>query len=109
MTYQPEEWCIVKITGTAPHYRVFGGWRGGYLTGDSWRLNSGIVSVEETDTDWVFIGHTGSMYICHKNLYGIRSPYNTSVLNDYVSKSGGYMHVIDEMPDIKNFKWNCDD
>lgn len=34
MTYSPEEWQIIKINGTDPHYRVFGSWRGGYTTGD---------------------------------------------------------------------------
>ena len=47
MMYTPDGWMIVKITGTNPHYRVFGSWRGGYLSGDSWRMNSGIISVKE--------------------------------------------------------------
>ena len=42
--YKPENWVIVKINDV---YKVFGGWRGGFATGDSWKLNSGIEAIEE--------------------------------------------------------------
>ena len=45
---------------------MLGGWSGGYLDGDSWRLNSGIVDVEETADSFIFIGGSGSRYICDK-------------------------------------------
>jgi hypothetical protein len=71
----PDSWVIIKITGTynEPLYKVLAGWSGSYLHGTSWQLNSGIVKVEDDDLEhFIFTGHSGSMYKCHKNSYGIR-------------------------------------
>jgi hypothetical protein len=98
--YVPEEWVLVKIGGTDPHYRVFGSWRGGYLDGDSWRMNSGIVDCQEYEDEegyYSFIGHSGSTYLCHKESYGIGSPYNMSVLQNYCERSGGHMEIVMEL------------
>lgn len=104
--YYPEEWVIVKITGTDPHYRIFGSWRGGFATSDSWRLNSGVVSCTQEEDCYVFHGHSGSTYTCHSNGYGIRSPWNGSVLSDYCSKSQGTMEVVEEIPsNLLEFDW----
>lgn len=46
--YTPDNWVVVFLNGDDPHYRVLVGWSGGYLTGDSWRMNSGITRVEKT-------------------------------------------------------------
>jgi hypothetical protein len=106
MMYTPDGWMIVKITGTNPHYRVFGSWRGGYLSGDSWRMNSGIISVKEDGENYyVFEGHSGSKYYCHKEGYGRIGPYNSGVLGEYVNKSGGHMEGLKDMPDIMNMDW----
>ena len=76
--YTPDNWVVIKFTqqvksGNTGYgrtekvfYKVLGGWSGGYLSGDSWRLNSGIVDVEETTDSFIFIGHSGSRYICDK-------------------------------------------
>jgi hypothetical protein len=104
-TYSPDSWCIVKITGTHPHYRVFGSWSGGYLDGDSWRLNSGITSVTEDDEFYYFYGSTGSVYRCYKEGYGIRSMHNRGVLEDYCEKSHNTMEAIYEKPEIMNMEW----
>jgi hypothetical protein len=104
--YTPDTWTIVKITGATPHYRVFGSWRGGYLDGDSWRMNSGIVSVSEDEHGYfIFKGETGSEYRCHKESYGIRSTHNSAVLESYVQKSSGFMENIEELPDVMNMDW----
>jgi len=70
MNYQPERWLIIKINGDDPHYRVLGSWYGGYLDGDSWRMNSGIVRCEEEGELVHFYGASGSKYSCNKNSYG---------------------------------------
>ena len=103
MDYRPEEWQIIRVEGTNPHYRVFGSWRGGFLDGDSWRLNSGIVRVEEDETQYHFYGNTGSVYSCHKETYGIRSPYNRGVM-DKIAETNAF--VMEEMPDIMNIEWD---
>jgi hypothetical protein len=55
--YNPDKWMVVKITGndSPPVYKVFACWAGGYLDGDSWKLNSGITTVKE-NTDYYFFG-----------------------------------------------------
>jgi hypothetical protein len=104
--YTPDQWQIVKITGTDPHYRVFGSWSGGYLDGDSWRLNSGITSVSEDDEWFYFYGYTGSVYQCRKESYGVRSAYNAAIIKDYCDKSGGKMEILEDMPeDIMEMDW----
>ena len=70
--YIPDKWVIIKIKGEDPHYRVLAGWSGGYTTGDSWRMNSGITKVEFRHDQYIFYGSSGSQYICHKDAYGLR-------------------------------------
>ena len=76
--YEPEEWVLVQVDEDL--VKVFGSWRGGYINGDSWRMNSGIEKVEEDEDHWLFIGHSGSVYKCHKGHYRITSPHNNGVL-----------------------------
>ena len=66
--YTPDSWVIIKITGIEDKdfYKVLGGWSGGYLDGDSWRMNSGIEKVEDDGDYWNFVGSSGSVYRCHK-------------------------------------------
>ena len=70
--YTPDNWVILKIKGDDPHYRVLAGWSGGYTTGDSWRMNSGITKVEETENSYLFYGSSGSCYKCRKSSYTLR-------------------------------------
>ncbi len=68
--YTPDRWVVVKIGGPDPHYRVLGGWSGGYLDGDSWRMNSGIIKVDFDGDYWFFYGSSGSVYKCYVDSYG---------------------------------------
>lgn len=70
--YLPDNWVIIKIKGDDPHYRVLSGWSGGYTTGDSWRMNSGVTNVEEDDDAFRFRGSSGSWTVCRKGSYGLR-------------------------------------
>lgn len=67
--YTPDSWVIIKITqeNQPPLYKVLAGWSGGYLHGDSWRMNSGIESWAEEEEDMEFYGYSGSTYRCHKS------------------------------------------
>jgi hypothetical protein len=68
--YTPERWMVVKIEHPKETlYKVLAGW-GGYLDGDSWRLNSGIIRVEDDGQNYIFHGHSGSRYVCHKECEG---------------------------------------
>ena len=66
--HTPDNWVIIKMTpeGHDTFYKVLAGWHGGYLDGDSWRMNSGIDKVEQNKNYYLFIGASGSVYKCHK-------------------------------------------
>ena len=70
--YHPDNWVVIKFKGEDPHYRVLAGWSGGYTTGNSWRMNSGITSFREGDEHFIFYGSTGSCYSCGKESYMLR-------------------------------------
>lgn len=86
----PDKWVIVKLSlknSDEPIYKVFATFYGGYLDGDSWRMNSGIAKVEEDEHSFKFFGHSGSCYVCSKqpNAYGTGS-YTQGVLNNMFIK-----------------------
>jgi len=66
--YNPDSWVLIKVSGVEenPFYKVLAGWSGGYLDGDSWRMNSGIDKIEDDGDYWNFVGASGSVYRCHK-------------------------------------------
>ena len=103
--YTPDVWIIVEIHSPkhGTQYRVLAGWYGGYLYGDSWRLNSGIVEVKEFDNRYEFIGDSGSVYLCYKSAQRT-SGMTQSVLNTYSAqleslKDGSYIKEV-EVKDI---------
>tara|TARA_B110000503_G_scaffold17823_1_gene26030 strand:+ start:85 stop:417 length:333 start_codon:yes stop_codon:yes gene_type:complete len=108
-TYTPDGWIILKIGGPEPFYKVFGSWRGGFTSGDSWRMNSGIVSVEETGENYIFRGHSGSEYHCGKKGYGRLGLHNSAIIMSYAKRSSGMLEVIQEMPDIMSMNWSIND
>lgn len=66
--YTPDNWVIVKITRPeGVIHKVLAGWSGGYLDGDYWRMNSGIVRAETKGDYTLFYGQSGSVYECHKD------------------------------------------
>jgi len=82
--YYPDSWVVVKME--AGLYKVLGGWSGGYTTGGSWRLNSGITRVEDAGKHWRFYGESGSCYVVHKKGYAMR-----------MSMSGLYNQIKDRV------------
>lgn len=72
--YIPDKWVVVEITSPNDDekiQRVLAGWSGGYLHGDSWKLSSGIIGIEEFDDRYEFKNHSGSIYICYKSSHGM--------------------------------------
>jgi hypothetical protein len=81
----PDRWVVLEINnGKETLNKVFAGWYGGYLDGDSWKLNSGNVKEEEFDDRWEFTGYSGSTYVCYKEKYGL-SGYMSSILTGWES------------------------
>lgn len=93
----PTKWVVVKIENDGDtFYKVFASWLGNYLNGDSWRLNSGIVSVEEDEENYYFIGYSGSCYKCNKKAYGTASAYSQSILEDFIKRSNGILTLMED-------------
>lgn len=84
--YYPEAWRLIKITHEGEtYYKVFAGWIGGYVTGSSWKLNSGCTKLEVDKYKYTFHGYSGSVYVCDKNK-GRLDFYLNGVLLDFLDK-----------------------
>ena len=108
--YCPDKWIVVKIEGGKfpLTYKVFACWYGGYLNGDSWKLNSGITKVTKEDKYYLFEGYSGSVYKCHKDCYGLNM-YGHGVLYNIINKSkeaGVNVEILPEenFEDLTKFK-----
>jgi V8-like Glu-specific endopeptidase len=102
--HTPDNWVVIFLNGDDPHYRVLAGWSGGYTTGDSWRLNSGIVRVEEDKLFYYFYGSSGSCYKCHKKAYCLRM--NTAgIWNQLQEKFSDKVEMMPEDTDWLNHDW----
>ena len=101
----PDRWCVINIIkdGDKPVNKVFACWYGGYLGGDYWRLNSGIVNVTEDDTHYFFHGESGSIYQCHKETYGTTA-YGQSILDGFIKNTEKHGYKLTILDDSFNFK-----
>ena len=107
--YFPDNWVILKIKpgkGAYPFYKVLAGWSGGYLSGDSWRMNSGITKVTEEGDNLKFWGASGSCYVCHKDTYRLTMA-NSGVYNNLKEKEefGGQITLMPEDTDWMEIKF----
>jgi hypothetical protein len=100
--YKPDNWVILRLKGNDPHYRVLAGWSGGYATGDSWRMNSGIVRHEFDGDYWYFYGSSGSCYMCYLDSYGLRM--NNAYVWDQLKKRHG-----DKVELLEDQEWSKKD
>lgn len=72
--YRPDKWCLIEVTqedGSTFH-KILGSWHGGYLDGDSWRVNSGVkkVSLNLETHQYEVEGFSSSKYYCGFDSYG---------------------------------------
>ena len=104
MMYNPDNWVVVYFKTENPHYRVVAGWGGGYTTGNSWKMSSGIVGVTINEDKFTFTGYSGSTYLCHKDSYCFRLN-NAHVWDMLVKKHGDNVEIVDEFVDWKNMDW----
>lgn len=104
--YTPDKWLVVKITGYADHpqpiYKVFACWYGGFASGDSWKLNSGITKATLEGMVYSFEGSSGSVYDCHKDCYGSNF-YGMGVLQNMIDKAGENGLTIEIMPETTDW------
>lgn len=70
--YTPDRWIVVNFVNNGERFnKVLAEWKGGYLDGDHWQMNSGITEAIEEQNHWLFYGASGSIYRCHKDRYGV--------------------------------------
>jgi hypothetical protein len=85
-TYIPDTWVFLKISSDTGEYpttnKVLGGWYGGYTSGDSWKMNSGITRVQDMGDYYEVHGHSGSIYNCYKQCEKL-SGYTAQVLESF--------------------------
>lgn len=105
--YNPDSWVVIKITHEdQTFYKVLGGWGGGYLDGDSWRLNSGIEKCEYdvANDKWCFYGSSGSVYAVNPESYGLR----LSTAHVWETMKSHYPDQVELLEDCdwSQMKWN---
>jgi hypothetical protein len=110
--YVPDKWVIIKIEGkNVPlTYKVFACWFGGYLGSNSWKLNSGITKVTKDGEFYLYKGHSGSVYRCHKEAYGTHM-YGSGILNDIINKSeeiGVKIEILSENTNWLDLSYNVE-
>jgi hypothetical protein len=99
----PDKWIVLKIGKENPIYKVFASWYGGYLGSDSWKMNSGIKSVNIHEDDYVdFIGYSGSVYRCVIGCYGTNR-YSQGVLTNVIE--GAKKQFVDVEVMSENTDW----
>lgn len=109
MEYFPDKWLVIKIETPQQEkgiYKIFASWAGSYTTGDSWKVNSGIKDCVLIHDTYSFYGHSGSVYKCHKDNYGIIGNYNISILKttqDSLRKAGTILEVLLDRNDWSSF------
>jgi len=110
ITETPDKWVVLELNNGGylsskpePLYKIFGSWAGGYLKESSWKMNSGIVSVEEDDEYYYFIGYSGSCYKCHKKCYGVMTSYSQGILGNLIDKASEINSSISVLLDDTNF------
>jgi hypothetical protein len=87
--YTPDTWVMLKfVVRGETIYKILAGWYGGYATGDSWKLNSGCVKIEQDENHYLFYGSSGSVYRCHKKSYGM-SGYTSQVYRSFCQDVDG--------------------
>lgn len=99
--YTPDCWVVVKSPKDG-HLRVLGGWSGGYLGSDHWRLNSGIISATELEDNLIaFEGSSGSCYVCNKGSYRVSLAIGPTLNQLYEL---GWT-LMDETTDWENYEY----
>ena len=97
ITNIPDTWKVLKFTrSNKTTYKVFAGWYGGYMGGDAWQLNSGIVSVKQYNDRYEFAGKSGSLYVCYMPCEKMSS-YQLNVLTRWRKETEDTGILIEEV------------
>ena len=109
--YWADNWVVLKIHSPKVNpndkfvYKVLAGWAGGFDTGNSWRINSGITKVEKDGDYYYFYGTSGSVYKCNERTYALKMN-NGGIYNRLVDEFGGEaVQMLPEETDWLNFSF----
>ena len=95
-TYHPDRWVVLEFDYNGEIIKkVFAGRYGGFVDGDSWKLNSGITKVIDDVKTFTFEGYSGSSYICNKDSYGM-SGYMSGIYSSWekhIAESDGIVKM----------------
>jgi len=110
--YYPDCWVVIRIVSVEDSnqifYRLLSGWIGGYAQADAWRLNSGIIKMEDVDSHWVVHGQSGSVYRCYKNSYRL-STLTFAKYTEWQKKLGEEtLQMMPENTDWLNVNWGIE-
>lgn len=106
----PDGWIVIKmepIVGV-PYYKLFASWNGAYLSGDQWKMNSGISKVVEDEDHYYIFGFSGSCYKCNRHTYGKLTAYTHGILTNIISNSYKLNVKTDDVSfdDFKKLQFN---
>lgn len=107
ITEVPERWVVVSIPDG--HFKVIGTWAESYLSGDRWRINSGVVDVHHDDDYYYFVGHSGSCYRCHKKAYGFASSYGENIVEMIIMLGEGKIKLLEDRDNWNELKQDNDE
>ena len=86
--YTPDGWVLLKIhTEEGFMFKVFASWGGSFVSGDSWKINSGIENTIITDEALLFEGYSGSTYKCYRTAENRITSYNWGVLEGFIKQA----------------------
>jgi len=106
----PDNWVVIKLEKNDKSpliktiYKVFASWTEGYLDNDSWRINSGIESVDEDSETIYFKGYSGSCYACRKSKYGMGGKHSSDVLNRIITEASESKATLTILPEDTNWR-----
>lgn len=102
----PNRWLLVEVEPPKgkTFYKVFATWSGSYLSGESWRLNSGIEKVIIHPEYYDVIGASGSVYSLNEECYGVAGATNYGILQSLKDRAGKAFRILSEDEAIKVLK-----
>jgi hypothetical protein len=102
--YNPDKWVMLKFESKdQTTYKILASWAGSYLSGQSWKLNSGCTRIEEDGQCYLFHGSSGSVYRCHKAMYGMTGYTHGIYANFHEELTGVEGVSMEMMPEDTNF------
>ena len=114
--YVPDRWVLVEFQSEkiGKVKKIFGGWYGGYMGSDWWKLSSGVLENQVAGNDESFLSpqESGSTYQVYKNSYGMTG-YMGSIWGnwmDALEKSedkSTKVILMEEEDAIEYFKSKC--